>query len=209
MSIEGRPIAGFLDDLASESATPGGGSAAAIMGAMAAALVSMVCNLTIGKVNYRDVEEELGAVRSKAERFRRELTAMIEQDVKAFEEVMRAYAMPRRTSEEVCARSQAIQAALKEATLVPLRCCRTCQEIIDLSAIAADKGNRNVVSDAGVAVLAADAGLRGAALNVFINVRAIKDTAFVEENRKEVNQLLTYAAAATQSTYERVKAKLG
>jgi hypothetical protein len=130
------------------------------MGAIGAALVSMVCNLTIGKAKYGDAEEELKAVLVRAEELRRELTELSEEDVQWFGAVMRAYGMPRQTEEESAARVQAIQTALKQATQVPLRCCRACSEIIDLSAVIAEKGNRNVVSDVGIAVLAAHAALR-------------------------------------------------
>jgi methenyltetrahydrofolate cyclohydrolase len=90
----------FLDDLASRKPTPGGGGAAAVMGAMGAALVSMVCNLTIGRTQYRDFEEKLKSVLTKAEELRRDLIKMIEEDVQAFDSVMRAYHMPRSTKEE-------------------------------------------------------------------------------------------------------------
>ena len=198
----------FLDALASERATPGGGSVAALMGAMAAALVSMVGNLTLGKAKYRDVEADVKGVLTKAEGLRHELTGLIEDDVRAFQAVMQAYALARQTDEEREVRSRAIQAALKDATLVPLRCCRACRELIDLSAVVAAKGNRNVVSDAGVAVLAAYAGLRSAALNVFTNTGMIKDQSFVEETVGELNGLLAQAAKATESTYQAVRAEL-
>jgi methenyltetrahydrofolate cyclohydrolase len=132
----------FLDDLASRKPTPSGGSAAALMGAMGAALVSMVCNLTIGKTHYRDFEEELKPVLTKAEELQRDLTKMIEEDVQAFDAVMRAYGMPRLTKDETGTRAQLIQTALKTATLVPMRCCRACREVITL--VVAEKGNRNV-----------------------------------------------------------------
>src|SRR5262245_3938761 len=164
----------FLDALASQAATPGGGSAAAIMGAMGAALVSMVCNLTIGKKKYAEVEGEMKDVLAKSEALREKLTGMIEDDVKAFDAVMAAY-MAKETDADKAAREKAIQAALKWATEVPLRCCHAAREVIDLAAIASDKGNLNVLSDAGVAGLAAYAALRSAALNVFTNARMITD----------------------------------
>jgi formiminotetrahydrofolate cyclodeaminase len=207
--IKDSPIAVFLDDLASQKPTPGGGSAAAVIGAMSAALVSMVCNLTIGKANYRDVEQELRSVLTRAEDLRQELTGMIEEDVRAFDAVMGAYGMPRRTEEESASRTQAIQEALRAATAVPLRCCRACRELIDLSVVATERGNRNVVSDAGAAVLTGYAALRCAALNVFINVKAITDRSFVEQKLAELDQVLSQAAAVTESTYEAVKKKLG
>jgi formiminotetrahydrofolate cyclodeaminase len=198
----------FLDGLASQKATPSGGSAAAVMGAMGAALVSMVCNLTIGKTQYRDFEEELESVLTKAEELRRDLTKMIVEDVQAFDAVMRAYGMPRLTKDETATRAQAIQTALKTATLVPMRCCRACREVITLGTVVAEKGNRNVVSDAGVAVVAGYAALRSAALNVFTNARAIMDRTFAEEQLAELEQLLSEAATATEASYQVVKEKL-
>jgi len=199
----------FLDDLASRNPTPSGGSAAAVMGAMGAALVSMVCNLTIGRTQYRDFEEELKSVLTKAEELRRDLIKMIEEDMQAFDGVMRAYRMPRLTKDETATRAQVIQTALKTATLVPMRCCRACGEVIILGRVVGDKGNRNVVSDAGVATVAAYAALRSAALNVFTNARLITDRIFAEKQLVELEQLLSEAATATEASYELVKKKLG
>ena len=202
-------IATFLDDLASERPTPGGGGAAAVCGAIGAALVSMVANLTIGKKNYEAVWQDLEAVKAKAEALRAELTGAIEEDVAAFNSVMGAYGLPRATDEEKAARVASIQAALKDATLAPLRAVKACFEVIRLSAAAAEKGNLNVISDAGVAVLSANAGLRSAALNVFINAKAIKDRDFAEKQIAEVNGLLSQAAEATESVYQTVRTKIG
>ena len=206
--VKDNTIELFLDDLASQKGTPGGGSAAALIGAIAAALVSMVCNLTIGKAQYRDFEGELKSVLTKAEELRRELTKMIEEDVEAFDAVMRAYSMPRLTKDESMTRAQAIQAALKNATLVPMRCCRACREVITIGGVVAEKGNRNVVSDAGVAAVAAYAALRSAALNVFTNASVMTDRIFAEEHLAELEQLLLQAATATEAAYQVVKEKL-
>jgi methenyltetrahydrofolate cyclohydrolase len=202
-------ISTFLDDLASERPTPGRGGAAAVSGAIGAALVSMVANLTIGKKNYEAVWEDLEAVNAKAEALRAELTGAIEEDVVAFNSVMSAYGLPRATDEEKAKRAAAIQAALKDATVAPLRAVKACFEVIRLSAAAAEKGNLNVISDAGVAVLSANAGLRSAALNVFINAKAIKDRDFVEKQIAEVNALLAQAAETTESVYQTVRTKIG
>jgi methenyltetrahydrofolate cyclohydrolase len=198
----------FLDALASSKATPGGGSAAAIIDAMGAALVSMVCNLTIGKKKYADVEGKMKEVLHKAEALRHKLTGMIEDDVKAFDQVMAAYGMAKETDADKVARDKAIQSALKQATEVPLRCCHAAREVIDLAAIASEKGNLNVISDAGVGVLAAYAALRSAALNVFTNAKIITDKAFAEAKVKELEKLLAGAEAATEKAYEVVKGKL-
>jgi formiminotetrahydrofolate cyclodeaminase len=202
-------IVTFLDDLASERPTPGGGGAAALCGAIGAALVSMVANLTIGKKNYEAVSEDLAAVHAKAEALRAELTRAIEEDVVAFNAVMGAYGLPRGTDEEKAKRAAAIQAALKDATLAPLRAVKACFAVIRLSAAAAEKGNLNVISDAGVAVLAANAGLRSAALNVFINAKSIKDRDFAEKQITKVNALLAHAAEMTETVYHTVRAKIG
>ena len=199
----------FPDDLASERPTPGGGGAAAVSGAIGAALVSMVANLTIGKKNYEAVWQDLEAVNAKAEALRAELIRAIDEDVVAFNAVMGAYGLPRATDDEKAKRAAAIQAALKDATLAPLRAVKACFEVIRLSADAAEKGNLNVISDAGVAVLSANAGLRSAALNVFINAKAIKDRDFAEKQIAEVNALLAQAAETTEAVYQIVRSKIG
>ncbi|MFY9629863.1 MAG: methenyltetrahydrofolate cyclohydrolase [Methylocystis sp.] len=202
-------IAKFLDELASEAPTPGGGGAAAIMGAIGAALVSMVANLTIGKKNYEAFDEELKAINAAAEKVRAELTAAIDEDVVAFNAVMGAYGLPRDGDDQKAARAAAIQTALKQATDAPLRAVKACHEVIKLSAVVAEKGNLNVISDAGVAVLAANAGLRSAALNVYINAKSIKDREFAEIRLGEVNALTELAARKTEEVYSVVRGKIG
>ena len=206
--IKDTAVEPFLDALASQAATPGGGSAAAIIGAMGAALVSMVCNLTIGKKKYAEVEGEMKDVLAKSEALRLKLTGMIEDDVTAFDAVMAAYGMAKESNADKAAREKAIQAALKQATEVPLRCCHAAREVINLAAIASEKGNLNVISDAGVAVLAAYAALRSAALNVFTNARMITDKIFAEAKLKELHALLEGAESATEKAYGVVKDKL-
>jgi len=206
--IKDTAIEPFLDQLASSAATPGGGSAAAILGGMGAALVSMVCNLTIGKKKYADVEEDMKAVLAKAEDLRHRMTAMIQDDVQAFDMVMGAYGMPKETDAEKTARGAAIQDALKQATDVPIRCCRLAREVIDLAMTASEKGNLNVISDAGVGVLSAHAALRSAALNVYINAKMISDKSFVDAKLSELESLLDGAAAATEKAYDIVKGKV-
>lgn len=198
----------FLDQLASKASTPGGGSAAAIMGAMGAALVSMVANLTVGKQKYQDVEEEMQGFLERSEDMRSRLTGMIQADIDVFDKVMAAYGMARDTDAEKAARSEAIQAALKEATDVPLACAQLCADVIELCRPVAEKGNLNVISDAGVAVLAAHAALRSAALNVYINIGGIRDEEFVRDRRDKLEFVLSGAGVATETVYELVKSKL-
>jgi len=209
MSATTETIGKFLDELASNAPTPGGGGAAALSGAMGAALVSMVCNLTIGKKNYEIVSDDLTKVFAKAEELRAALTKGIDEDVVAFNSLMGAYGLPKASDEEKAARTAAIQDALKAATLAPLHTCKVCYEVIALSKEAADKGNVNVISDAGVAVLAANAGLRSCALNVYINAKGIKDRDFAEAQLAEINALVAKAAAETEAVYEVVRGKIG
>ena len=198
----------FLDRLASRASTPGGGSAAAIMGAMGAALVSMVANLTVGKKNYEVVQTEMKDLLEKSETLRAELTDMIQADVDVFDKVMAAYGMAKDTDEEKTIRSQVIQAALKEATDVPLACAKLCADVIQTCRPMAEKGNNNVISDVGVAVLAAHAALRSAALNVYINIGGIKDKEFVNDRRQKLETILAETGNVTEEVYELVKAKL-
>ncbi len=203
-----QTIASFLDLLASDAPAPGGGSAAAAAGAMGAALVSMVCNLTVGKEKFAEVEDQMQEILGRTETLRARLVAMIQEDVEAFEAVMSAYRMPKETPEEKSARSAAIQAGSKKATLAPLRTARACAEVIGLSKSAAEMGNPNVASDAGVAVLCAQAGLKGAALNVLINLGSIKDQDFVSEHQLELDQILAQHEPLANEIYELVKNKL-
>ena len=198
----------FLDQLASSASTPGGGSAAAVMGAMGAALVSMVANLTVGKKKYEEVEEEMRGFLEQSEALRERLTGMIQADVDVFDQVMAAYGMARETEEEKARRSQTIQAALKEATDVPLACAQLCADVIELCRPVAEKGNLNAISDAGAAVLAAHAALRSAALNVYINIGGIRDAEFVNDRRAKLEFVLSGAGTATETVYELVKSKL-
>lgn len=207
--IEMSSIEKFLDDLASAAPTPGGGSAAAIMGAMGAALVAMVCNLTIGKKDYAGVETEMKAVLAEAESLRTRLTAMVADDVAAFDSLMAAYKLPKATDDDKSARSAAIQAGLRRATEVPLECARACAEVIRLAARVGEHGNLNVISDVGVGVLAAHAALKSAALNVYINAPSIKDKAYSQQKVAELERLLDQCGVLSENVYGGVKKKLG
>lgn len=206
--IKDQSVHEFLGALASKAATPGGGSAAAVMGAMGAALVSMVCNLTLGKKGYEAVEGEMQAVLARAETMRDRLTDMVRADVEVFTEVMAAYGLPKDGEAQKVARGDAIQVALKAATEVPLDCARLCAELVLLSKSVAQHGNKNVISDVGVAMLAAYAALRSAALNVYINAGAIKDRTFVEERLAELDRILYGMGALTEEVYQLVKTRL-
>ncbi len=206
--IKNQSIQQFLDNLASQSATPGGGSAAAIMGAQGAALISMVCNLTIGKPKFAEVETEMQTLLAEAEDLRAQLTDFIQADVDVFNRVMAAYGLPKETDAEKTARSAAIQTVMKDATIVPLDCAKACAKVITLSQLAADKGNPNVVSDAGAALMAAYGGLKTAALNVYINASSLKDREFAESKLAELAAIMQDAETNTTIIYQAIQAKL-
>ena len=204
-----RPVATFLNELASSAPTPGGGSAAAIMGAMGAALLSMVCNVTLGKKGQEAVEPDMKAVRDESERLRARLTAMVADDIAAFDGLMAAYRLPKSSDEEKSRRAEAIQANLRAATETPLACARACAEVVDLARRAAEKGFAGVVSDAGVGVLAANCALRSAALNVYINAPSLKDRSFAAAASAEIEALLDRCARESEAVFELVRSRLG
>jgi formiminotetrahydrofolate cyclodeaminase len=206
--IKDKSIEQFLDELASKQATPGGGSAAAVMGAQAAALVSMVCNLTIGKPKYAEVEADMQALLAESEALRTTLISMIKADVDVFDKLMACYGLPKASDEEKSQRSAQIQWVLREATEVPLACAKACAQAITLSRVAAENGNLGVISDAGVAVMAAYAGLKSAALNVHINAGSLKDREFAEAKLEELEEILFGAEMETAAIYQIVQDKL-
>lgn len=186
-----RTIPGFLDELASASPAPGGGAVAALSGSLGAALTSMVCNLTIGKKKYADVEEDLKKVLAESERLRLVFTDLIDRDTLAFNKVMEAFGLPKETEPQKALRSVAIEEATKEATLIPLEVMKHCIDALALAQEVAAKGNTNSVSDAGVSALMLHAACEGAALNVKINLNALGDSEFVGWKFDEVGSLLS------------------
>lgn len=206
--IQDQTLQTFLDQLADKSATPGGGSAAALMSAQGAALISMVCRLTIGKPKFAEVEAEMQSVLNRAESLRQELTVLIARDIEVFNRLMAKYAMPKETEQEKSIRSAAIQEILKEATEVPLQCVKSSIEVIALSRIAAEKGNPGVVSDAGAGVMAAYGGLKSSALNVYINAASLKDRDFAQSKLEELAERTQGIEDQVDEIYQLVKARL-
>jgi formiminotetrahydrofolate cyclodeaminase len=206
--IKDKAIEVYLDELASASATPGGGSAAALMGAQSAALISMVCNLTIGKPKYLEVEVKMQVLLLKSEALRKRLMDMIKADVDVFNRLMAAYGLAKESDADKLIRSQAIQDVLKEATEVPLACARACAEAIELSRCAADNGNLAVISDAGAATMSAYGGLKSAALNVYINTGSLKDRVFADAKLAELKVIMANVEELVADTYVLVKTKL-
>ena len=181
-----RPIQAFLDSLASSSPSPGGGVAASLVGAMAAGLVSMVCNLTIGRPRYVAVDVAMRIILEQAEALRLELTRLAEDDVRAYTGVSAAYRLPRATETDRETRQNAIQLALREASLPPLASMVAARQILPLSLQVAAHGNATVVSDAGVAGELAVAGVRSSIVNVRANLTDLKDDEYVVEARRRI-----------------------
>jgi formiminotetrahydrofolate cyclodeaminase len=171
-------IVHFLDELASGAPVPGGGAAAALEAAVGAALVAMVCRLTIGKEKYRASEQTMMEAREQADELRAQALALAAEDSASYSAVGAAYALPRGSDEEKAARQARIQEALKGATDVPLRTVALAARVIELCAEIVDGANTNAISDVGVGALCARAALDGAALNVKINLALIKDEQF-------------------------------
>jgi formiminotetrahydrofolate cyclodeaminase len=193
MSFASNSLQTFLNQVASAEPAPGGGSVAALSGALGASLVAMVCRLTIGKKGYESVGDEMLAILPRAEQLQGELTSMMQADTDAYARVMEAYKLPKQTDAEKAARVRAIQDALKHATKVPMRVAELCAQVLELTRPIAEKGNKNAASDGGVGALMAEAGLRGAAFNVSINLGAIDDESFVIDHRARVQKLISDA----------------
>jgi len=206
--ITQRSVETFLDELAGAAPTPGGGSAAAIIGAMGAALLSMVCNVTLGKKGQEAVESDVKAVRDESERLRARLTAMVAEDIAAFDGLMAAYRLPKASDEEKSRRAEAIQSNLRAATETPLACARACAEVVVLARRVAEIGFAGVISDAGVGVLAANSALRGAALNVYINAPSLKDRAYAAAATTEVETLIERCERESEAVFELVRSRL-
>lgn len=195
MSFAAMPLRQFIDDLASGSPTPGGGSAAAVSGATAAALAEMVCNLTIGKDRYADVESMMREHREELSGLRAHLLTLADDDAAAFDDVMEAFRMPKGDE-----RSRAIQDASKHAAEVPMETAEHCMMVLQHAEAIAAKGNQNSVTDAGTAALLAHAGLHAALYNVRINLAGIDDDDFCGDMADTVDELVGRAETTLRET---------
>ena len=204
-----QPMQHFLDKLSSKSPEPGGGSAAALVGAEAAGLVAMVVYLTLGKEKYASVQADMEKLRDDSEALRANLQRLLQEDTEAFAEASAAYKLPKDTDEQKAARSAAIQSGLKKATEVPFAIGVKSLEVARLSLIAAEKGNTGAVSDAGVAVLFAEAAVQAAALNVRINLVSIKDAAYVSDKWSRMQAMVRVAAELREKVVKITYEKLG
>lgn len=191
--VEGT-IESYLDKLASGEPEPGGGSVSALVAALGAALVTMVADLTLGRDKFADVQADVAAFREESERLRRELEELVTLDAQAYGAVAAAMKLPKDDEAQKAERSRVMQAALKGAAEVPLKVAQGAIEVARLALPAAEKGNPNAVSDAGVAVLLADAAAQAAALNVKINLTWIDDKEYNKTSWTRIEAILSEAA---------------
>ncbi len=198
----------FIDQVASSSPAPGGGSVSAAAGALAAALSSMVCRLTVGKKKFKEVQEELKQVLERAEVIRKQMEEFIVKDAESFDKVMDAFKLPKYTDEEKKKRDDAVQEATKGAIGVPLQVMEKALEALGMIRVVVEKGNPNMISDAGVSSLMARTAAEGAYLNVRINLNSIEDQGFVTATRKKAEDLKQGAVAAASEIERIVEQKL-
>ncbi|MFP4590897.1 MAG: cyclodeaminase/cyclohydrolase family protein [Halobacteriales archaeon] len=194
MSLGDRTIRSFTEALADGSPTPGGGAAAALAGATAAALAEMVCNVTLRDDDFADVHDELTERRDDLADLRATLTDLADEDAAAFEAVLEAYRRPSGDPD----RPEAIEAAMTEAAEVPLRTAEACLAVVDHAATVAELGNQNAVTDAGAGALLGRAALEAALYNVDVNLGSLGDEATVEALRTRREALSAEAAAAVE-----------
>ncbi len=193
MSYEAQTCGDFLASLASKAPAPGGGSAAALSGALGAALAAMVCQLTVNNPKFAAQQETAAAVLQEADELRSTLAWLMQQDTDAFLELMASYKLPKETEAEKAVRAERIREAAKAASMAPLATMRACLRVLELAETAAQTGNPHAVSDAAVAALLARAGLQSAFYNVKINLGITQDAEFNETTLAEASGLLERA----------------
>ena len=196
----------FVEALSSKAPAPGGGGAAAFVGAVGAGLGHMVGALTVGKPKYADVEPELLELMLDADDVRAQLLALVEADAKAFVPLSAAYGLPGNTDEEKAHKAQVLEACLRDACAVPLDIMRACARAIELCERFAELGSPLVVSDAGCGVITCKAALQAASLNVFVNTRLMKDRVHADAQARELlDEYLPMADAVFASVEERLR----
>ena len=195
----------FVEVLASKAAVPGGGGAAALVGAIGTALGSMVCNLTIGKKKYAEFDEKNKEVLKRATEIQDELLKMVDEDADEFLPLSKAYGLPSTTDEEKKIKEDTLEAALKNACGVPIKIVRTCYEAIKLHEELVDKGSKLAISDVGVGVQCLRAALISGKLNVTININMIKDAEFVKSVKEETDRLVSDGVKIADEVYLRVE----
>ena len=198
----------WLADLASSKPAPGGGGAAALVGAVGVSLGAMVGSLTIGKKKYIDVEEEMKALVERSKELSLKLQSMVKADAEAFLPLSDAYRMPSGTDDEKAAKDQAIQMALTGATEVPLNILILCAEAMELMVEFQKKGSRLALSDAGCGAAMCKAAMESAKLNVYINLKLMNDEEKVRQYQTKMNEAFTRGMVLAEQVYRDVEEEL-
>jgi len=198
----------FIQELASKEPVPGGGGASAYVGALGMALGSMVGNLTVGKKKYKEVEEDIIELLQKSEAIINNLKSLVSKDAEVFYPLSQAYRMPSSTEEEKQKKDEVLQAALVDATMVPLDIARNCLEAIHLHEEYAKKGTRIAISDVGVGVIFCKAALQGAKLNVLINTKIMKDAELKKKVESELAEIERVGLAKADQIFADVESML-
>jgi len=193
-----KTILEYLTELSSSSPTPGGGNVAAFCGALASSLGIMVCNLTIGKKKYADVESEIISVKEKLEDYQKKFLELSEKDNEAFNNVMEAMKLPKENEEQIQIRSKKIEEATLHAAEIPSEVIKNCNSILPLLKIIIDKGNKNSISDAGVAISLIKSAAQSAYLNVLINCKSLNNQTIASEIQKSVQVIFDEVQKTTE-----------
>ena len=209
MKLGDLKVGEFTDLVASDAPAPGGGSVAALYGAIGAALAAMVAGLTQGRKKYAEYAEHAAEVQEKASALQKKLLDVMERDTDAFMVVSDAFGMPKETDEQKQMRSAAIQEGLKGCTRTPLEMMELCDETITLAASLLGRFNDTSASDLGVSFLSLTAGIQGAWLNVLINIGSIKDEEFTAKAKKRGEALLEHALPLAETSYRRLLVMVG
>ena len=208
MSMLDKSCKGFNEVLASKAPVPGGGGAAAMGGAIGMALANMVGNLTVGKKKYADVEEEVKDLLEKGVKIIAELESLVDKDAEVFEPLSKAYGLPKSTPEEIEFKQKTMEDCCKTACSVPMEIMRKAFAGIKIHERMGQIGTMIAISDVGCGVAFMKAALVSGSLNVIINLNAIKDQAFVNETRQEMNKLLKEGSKIADETFDLVVSKL-
>lgn len=204
MKLAEMQVTEFVNLMASDAPAPGGGSAAALEGAVGAALTAMVCALTVGKKKYADVQELAVESQKKAEELKARFVDVMDRDTEAFNAVSAVFAMPKDTDEQKAARKAAMQEALKGCTKTPFEMMQLACETLELTRSLVGRLNASAASDLGCSALSLRAAIQGAWLNVLINVSGINDEAFAAEYRKNGEALLAKALPLADEIYAEI-----
>ena len=207
MMLMKKTVRSFVTELASDSAAPGGGSAAALAGCLGAALTKMVCSLSLDEEKFKQVLPEIQKIQAQTSTLLEKLMLAVDEDAQAFNEVMNAYKLPKTDEAEKAIRLETIQQAMKKAALLPLGVAGDCLEALKLAHRILPIGNANAASDAAVAGLMAYAAIQGALFNVKINLGFIKDTEFCTETRDLIAEI-TCEAKKENAAMEAAVAKI-